>query len=561
MKILGVSCYYHDAAAALIEDGRVIVAAEEERFTRRKHDSGFPRNAIRFCLDYTHTSASEIDAVVFYDKLVKKLERALVCAKPFGDAAAGFLDRQLRNFVHRDSRLKEDLIEAVGRELPVEFCEHHLSHAASTFYTSPFERAAILTVDGVGEWATTALYVGGPDCIEQLMEIRYPNSLGLFYAAITAYLGFEVNEGEYKVMGLASYGEPTYDEPVSKLLTLHTDGSFTNNLEYFCYMYDDTRMFTAKLVELLGPARNPSEAVTERHRNIAASLQKLCENALVNLAKAAHRETGLENLCMAGGVAHNVVANSRLRAESGFRNFSIQPASGDSGCSIGAALQSYRRRAPIRPLERYDTCLGPSFSNDIIEVALKRFGIDYEQFEPGALIERAAQLLNEDFVIGWFQGRMEFGPRALGCRSILANPCNPDMKEILNSRVKFREEFRPFAPAVLEEHAANYFVQSGASPYMLFCPQVHADKKSVIPSVTHVDGTARVQTVSKALNPRFYELIEAFAKRSGVPVVINTSFNIKGEPIVCTPDDAVKCFNGTDIDFLMIGDFIVRKAF
>ena len=561
MKMLGVSFYYHDAAAALIENGRVIVAAEEERFTRRKHDSGFPKNAIRFCLDYTNTSASELKSVVFYEKPIKKLERALVSSKSHGEQAAKLVDRHLRNFVHRESRIREDLLAALGCEVPVEYCEHHLSHAASAFYTSPFERAAILTVDGVGEWATTGLYVGGPNGIEQVKEIHYPNSIGLFYAAMTAYLGFEVNEGEYKVMGLASYGQPTYDEQVSKLLTLHEDGSFTNNLDYFSYTYDETGMFTPKLVDLLGPARDPTEPVTERHMNIAASLQKLCENALVNLTKAAHRQTGLENLCMAGGVAHNVVANSRILAESGFKQIFIQPASGDSGSSIGAALQAYSGHAPISPLELYDTCLGPSFSNEIVEEALKQFGAEYERYAPDALCEQTGRLLNDGFVIGWFQGRMEFGPRALGCRSILASPCRSDMKEILNARVKFREEFRPFAPAILEEYASEYFYQTGNSPYMLFCPKVREDKKDIIPAVTHVDGTARVQTVSKALNARFYAMIEAFAKLSGVPVVINTSFNVKGEPIVCTPVDALKCFYGTDIDFLVIGDFIVRKSF
>lgn len=561
MKILGVSFYYHDSAAALIEDGRVVVAAEEERFTRRKHDNGFPRNAIRFCLDYARVKASELSSVVFYDKPVKKLERALICSKSHGDSAARQLNYHVRSFVHRESRIREDLLATLGCDVPVQYCEHHLSHAASTFYTSPFERAAILTVDGVGEWATTGLYVGGPGGIEQIKEIHYPNSIGLFYAAMTAYLGFEVNEGEYKVMGLASYGKPTYDKEVANLLTLHEDGSFSNNPEYFSYAYDDSRMYTPKLVELLGPARDPSEPVTERHMNVAASLQKLCEKSLVNLAQAAHRETGLENLCMAGGVAHNVVANSRILAESGFRRVSIQPASGDSGSAIGAALQGYRQHAAIPPLDLYDTCLGPSFSNEIIEAALKQFGADYERYEETALYEQTGKLLHEDFILGWFQGRMEFGPRALGCRSILANPCRADMKEILNARIKFREEFRPFAPAVLEEHAREYFEHEGRSPYMLFCPRVREQKRGDIPAVTHVDGTARVQTVSRKMNPRFYAAIEAFAKRSGVPVVVNTSFNVKGEPIVCTPADALKCFYGTDIDFLVIGDFIVRKAF
>jgi carbamoyltransferase len=513
-------------------------------------------------LDYTQTAARDLDLIVYHDKPLKKLQRALTCAKPHGAKAAGHIDSHLRSFVHRESRISEDLAEVLGAEIPLEFSEHHLSHAASVFYTSPFKQAAILTVDGVGEWATTGLYVGGPDGITQIKEIRYPNSIGLLYAAITAYLGFEVNEGEYKVMGLAPYGRPTFDRELSKLMTLHEDGSFTNNMEYFCYTYDETEMFTPKLVELLGPRRAPNEPTTERHMNIAASIQKLCETAVVNLARNARRETGLDALCMAGGVAHNVVANSRLIAESGFSHFHIQPASGDSGCALGAALVAYRKRKPIAPLATaYDTCLGPSFSNEIVEEALQRFGADYKRMDPDALVEKAGELLSKDFVLGWFQGRMEFGPRALGCRSILANPCNPAMKDILNARIKFREDFRPFAPAVLEEHLSEYFEFSGASPYMLFCPKVRLEKKEVIPAITHVDGTARVQSISKDVNPRFYALVAAFAKHTKVPVIVNTSFNVKGEPIVCTPDDALKCFYGTDIDFLAIGDFLVEKAF
>jgi len=561
-KILGVSCYYHDAAAALVEDGRVVVAAEEERFTRRKHDSGFPRNAIRFCLDYTRTSAREVDGVIFYDKPLKKLERALVIAKEYGSVAVEGADWHLRNYVHRESRLTEDLHEVLGAAPPVRFCEHHLSHAASAFYASPFETAAILTVDGVGEWATTGVYVGEGAAIRQLKEIRYPNSLGLYYAAMTAYLGFEVNEGEYKVMGLASYGEPTFDDEVRRLLHLHEDGSFENNLEYFSYAYDEKRMYAQPLIDLLGPPRDPTEPVTERHRNIAASMQKLCEEALINLARSVRDETGLANLCMAGGVAHNVVANSRILEESGFADLWIQPASGDSGGAVGSALYAYHATgAPRRPAADYDTCLGPSFSNEIIEEVLRDFGADYERLEEAELVARTADLISQNLVVGWFQGRMEFGPRALGCRSILANPCEASMKETLNARIKFREQFRPFAPAALEEFAGEYFEHQGASPFMLYCPRVRPDKTSVIPAVTHVDGTARVQTVSRTMNPRFHALIEAFRQRSGVPVVINTSFNVKGEPIVCTPSDALKCFYGTDIDALAIGDFIVWKSF
>jgi carbamoyltransferase len=561
-KILGVSCYYHDAAAALIEDGRVIVAAEEERFTRRKHDSGLPRNAIRFCLDYTQTSPEALDRVVFYDKPLKKLERALQSTKAHGQGESQSVDWHLQNYVHRESRLTDDLHDVIGAAPPVQFCEHHLSHAASAFYMSPFEEAAIVTVDGVGEWATTGVYVGEGAQIRQLKEIRYPHSLGLYYAAMTAYLGFEVNEGEYKVMGLASYGKPSFDQKITQLLRLHQDGSFENNLEYFSYMHDEKRMYTQSLVNLLGPARDPTEPVTDRHRDIAASMQKLCEEALINLARSVREETGLQNLCMAGGVAHNVVANSRILAEGGFTDLWIQPASGDSGGAVGGALYSYHAMGgPRQPAMEYDTCLGPSFSNEIIKEALGDFGAEYELLDEAELVTRTADLINQNLVVGWFQGRMEFGPRALGCRSILANPCQASMKETLNARIKFREEFRPFAPAALEEYANLYFELEGRSPYMLYCPRVRPDKRSVIPAVTHVDGTARVQTVSKTMNPRFHALIEAFRQRSGVPVVINTSFNVKGEPIVCTPSDALKCFYGTDIDALAIGDFIVWKSY
>jgi carbamoyltransferase len=563
VKILGISCYYHDAAAALVCDGRVLAGAEEERFTRRKHDSGFPSNAIRFCLDHIGTHSAEIDLVVFYDKPLKRLERVLVAAHPYGARAEALVERHLSDFVHRESRIPEDVAAIFGRPLPVAFCEHHLSHAASVFYISPFDEAAILTVDGVGEWATTGLYAGSAAGIEQLKEVRYPNSLGLFYATLTAYLGFEVNEGEYKVMGLAAYGRPTFDREIAELLILHEDGSFRNNLDHFAYMYDGERMFTPRLTELLGPPRAEGEPIAERHMNIAASAQRHLEAALLNLARTARHETGMNRLCIAGGVAHNVVANSRVLSEAGFSEVFAHPASGDSGGAIGAALYSYFAQSPgsWRPIREYDTCIGPCYSNDVIRATLDQFGATYEEMQPSELLRQVAQLLQENFILGWFQGRMEFGPRALGCRSILANPCRPETKDVLNQRVKRREEFRPFAPAVLEEYSDEYFDHSGSSPYMLFCPKVRPHKRAVIPAVTHVDSTARVQTVAKSVNPRFYALIAEFHKLSGVPVVVNTSFNVRGEPIVCSPADALKCFYGTEIDFLAIGDFLVSRAF
>lgn len=567
MKILGISCYYHDAAAALLIDGQVVAAAEEERFTRRKHDSRFPVNAANYCLEAAGVRVDDVDAVAFYDKELLKLERALSVASEYPDGSEGIVDRHVRHYVNQGADLPGTLKASIGYEGPVYYSEHHLSHAAAAYDGSGFENAAILTVDGVGEWATTGLYHGHGNTIEQLKEIRYPQSLGMFYATLTAFLGFEVNEGEYKVMGLASYGDPApYRDQVKNLVEMSDDGSFRLNLDYFAYMYDEQAMFSPAMVDLLGEPRVPGAAVTERHMNIAAAMQELTEEAVINLARAAQAETGAPNLCLCGGVAHNVVANTKIAQAGIFQDIFVQPASGDSGSAIGAAYMVHRqltgeRPGPASSGKVYDTCLGPSYGNDEIRVELERRGLDYEELEEDELCAESAKLLSEDFVLGWFQGRMEFGPRALGCRSILGNPANPDMKDILNARVKFREEFRPFAPAVVEERASEFFEWDRPSRYMLFTPDVRDEFRDRLPSITHADGTARVQTVTPELNPRFHKLITRLGEHTEIPVVINTSFNIKGEPIVCTPADAVNCFLGTDIDYLVIGNFIASKPF
>jgi len=562
MNILGLSCYYHDSSACLVRDGLVVAAVDEERFSRRKHDNGFPARAIEWCLRQGGIAGKGLDAVAFYEKPLSKLERALVMAKNGPESSKEIAAWNLRHFMEQSGRLDKAVEDLTGYCRGVSYLEHHLSHAASCFFPSPFENAAILTVDGVGEWATTALYAGTGTSIRKLREIRYPHSLGLLYSAMTAYLGFEVNEGEYKLMGLASYGQPNCVDLFDQLITIHDDGSFRLNQDFFCYTSNREQMFTDSLPALFGtPAQSPGAPSTQRHMDIAASLQKVIERAMVKLAATAKEATGARNLCLAGGVAHNVVANTAIRDSGLFDQVFIQPAAGDSGGSLGAALYTYFHlsQAP-RVFTAPETCFGPAYDDTEIQAILDGMGRDYQQFpDAEALCRHVAKLISHDFIVGWFQGRMEFGPRALGNRSILANPRNAAMKDIVNARVKFREEFRPFAPAVLEERASEYFSLAGDSPFMLFAPMVHADKRSVIPAVTHVDGTARAQTVSASRYPLFHRLISEIDNITGVPVVLNTSFNVKGEPIVCTPTDAVRCFSNSDIDYLAIGNFLVTR--
>lgn len=560
MNLLGISCYYHDGSACIVRDGEIIAAAEEERFTRKKHDNRFPEEAIAFCLAKAGLSIANIDAVCFYEKPLLKLERILACGSTWAAKSLALTRYQLSQSVNERLFLPQVLSDKLGYSGRVMYIDHHLSHAASAYYISNFPSSAILTVDGVGEWATTAQFIADNGVIRKHREIRYPHSLGLLYSAVTAFLGFKVNNDEYKVMGLASYGKPRFRDKIERLITLNDDGSFRLNCEYFSYMYDATRMYSEEFIKLFGQPRIPEAGVTQDHIDLAASVQAVLEDALVRMASVFQKETQQENLCLAGGVALNCVANLRLVRDTAFRNFCIQPASGDGGGSMGAALYGYYSSHTYPAAKpHHSTLLGPEFSNDEVERVLKSKDLDYTRADEQALCRKTADLIYRNQIVGWFQGRMEFGPRALGSRSILANAANPSMKDILNSRVKFREDFRPFAPAVLQEKASEYFDLPFESPYMLFIAPVKSGMGSRIPSVTHTDGTARLQTVSRDDNPRFHRLISEFEALSGIPVVINTSFNIRGEPIVCTPQDAINCFLKTDIDYLIINDFIVAK--
>ena len=561
MIILGISYNYHDAAACLVRDGLPIAAAEEERFSRQKHDVRFPEHAIAYCLSVAGIEPADLDGIAFYEKPARKLERALQIGKQYGPCSSASVAAQFPLLINEGMSVELTVRERLNFHGPVYFSEHHLSHAASAFFVSPFEEAAIITVDGVGEWATCAQFAGCSASIEKLREIHYPHSLGLLYSTLTAFLGFKVNDDEYKVMGLASYGKPRFRAEFDQLVELHSDGSFSLSLPYFTYMYDSERMYGAELQRLLGPPRRSGEPIEERHRDIAASLQAVTEDAMVALARSCRSQVASANLCLAGGVAYNCVANSKVVESSGFKRIFIQPAAGDNGAALGAALWASHEvlSLPRHPSE-HNTLLGPVFGETEILERLNAFDVRFTRLDEDALCRRVASLIHNDLIVGWFQGRMEFGPRALGGRSILGNPCSPDMKDILNARVKFREEFRPFAPAVIEEAASKYFQLDGPSPFMLLAPRVHPERAAEIPSVAHVDCTARVQTVSAIRQPLFHRLLKSFAELSGVPILINTSFNVQGEPIVCTPDDAIKCFLGTDIDFLAIGPFLVSKV-
>ncbi|MBU0552641.1 hypothetical protein KKF91_07085 [Myxococcota bacterium] len=563
MNVLGISCDFHDAAAALVVDGRVVAASEEERFTRRKHDASFPTHAAQGCLRQAGLTAADLDLVCFYEKPLLKLERALVMGAAFGAEAR--LTRQLTEIMAGRLDIPGALKAALGYTGRVQYTEHHLAHAASAYYGAGWERAAVLTIDGVGEWATTGLYLGEGRDLHKLNEIRYPHSLGLFYSTMTAYLGFKVNNDEYKVMGLASYGQPRYIEALSELIELYEDGSVRLNLDYFEFHLNSERMYSDKLIERFGPPRVPESEIHDLHRDLAASTQEILERGVLGMARAAHARVGGEALCMAGGVALNCVANARLQREGPFKHIWVQPAAGDGGGALGAALYAWHHavsaeESAARRAEgaRYSTLLGPSWSDEEIRAVLDAEGADYTPLEGEALYTRTAALLAEDQIIGWYQGRMEYGPRALGNRSILANPMNPEMKDILNARVKFREDFRPFAPAVRVEDVGAWF-EGGESPFMLFAPAVKPGVGARLPSITHVDGTARVQTVHPEDNPRFHRLLSVWGERTGVPVLINTSFNVRGEPIVCSPADAYRCFLRTDIDFLVMGRFLVEK--
>lgn len=561
MKILGISCFYHDAAACLLDEGRVVAAAQEERFTRKKHDWEFPKNSIRYCLEAGGISIGQLDAIAFYDKPFVKFERILhnyISTWPLG--MISFLNAippWLKQKIWTSHLIQKEL----DSQAPLYFSEHHLSHAASTFYASGFEEAAILTVDGVGEWATTSLAKGEGLDIKILQEIHYPHSLGLLYSAFTYFLGFKVNSGEYKVMGLAPYGRPRFYQTIlDHLIDLRPDGSFKLNQKYFAYTYG-MRMTGGPFAKLFGTKpRNPETPLGEIHFDLAASIQKVCDEAMLRMARQVHQVTKSNRLCLAGGVALNCVSNGKILREGPFREIFIQPAAGDAGGAYGAA--SFVSHALYREprLPHWDHAfIGPNFKEEEAEEVLNREGAVYEKLEREALLQKTAQAIAGKKVVGWVQGRMEFGPRALGHRSILADPRDPKMKDVVNQKIKFRETFRPFAPTVLEEECPNYFDLDRESPFMLLVAPVRGDRR-VIPSVTHRDGSARIQTVNEKQDKLYCDLIREFSRLTGVPVIINTSFNVRGEPMVCTPSEAWRCFMRTQMDVLVVGPFYLEKT-
>ncbi len=561
MKILGISCFYHDAAACLLDGGRVVAACQEERLSRKKHDWDFPRRAIRYCLEEGGLKAGELDAVGFYDKPFIKFERILetyIATWPKGWAS--FL-KALPLWVKQKIWMSHLIRKELNYEGALYFGEHHLSHAASGFYASGFDEAAILTVDGVGEWATTSIAHGKGLDIDILEEIHFPHSLGLLYSTFTYFLGFKVNSGEYKVMGLAPYGRPRfYDLILEKLIDLREDGSFKLNQSYFTYTYG-LKMAGERFAKLFGISpRSYETPLEEIHFDIAASIQKVCDEAMLRMARHAYELTKSRRLCLAGGVALNCVSNGRILRDGPFKEIFIQPAAGDAGGAYGVAsfISHALLREPRAPRWEH-AFIGPGFSDEEIQRLLDREGAVYERFENGGLIPAVARKIAEGKVVGWVQGRMEFGPRALGHRSILADPRDPKMKDTVNLKIKFRETFRPFAPAVLEEECPNYFQLKEESPFMLLVAPVREDRR-VIPSVTHVDGSARIQTINKNQDGLFYDLIQEFREQTGVPVMINTSFNVRGEPIVCTPEEAWRCFMRTKMDYLLMGPFLLDKS-
>lgn len=594
MLILGISAYYHDSAACLLRDGKIISAAQEERFTRIKHDPDFPANAIEYCLSSQGVRAEEIDYVVFYDKPFLKFERLLETYLAF--APRGFksfrasIPTWIKDKLFQKSTIVRTLETLLSEDIDwhehLLFSEHHMSHAASAFFPSPFEEAAVLTMDGVGEWTTTSLAIGTGNSLEVTQEIQFPHSLGLLYSAFTYYTGFKVNSGEYKVMGLAPYGEPVFADKIKDhLINIKTDGSFHLNMEYFDYCTGLT-MTNNKFNELFdAPPRTPETPISQREMNLASSIQQVCEEVVLRLAKSIKKETGQKNLCLAGGVALNCVANGKLLREQDFENIWIQPAAGDAGGAVGAALGVYHihlgnpRVVQSGTDAMSGTYLGPAFTEVSACKTLDEIGAVYEQCSDAESIDITAQQLADGKAVGWFNGRMEFGPRALGGRSIIADPRSPAMQKQLNLKVKYRESFRPFAPSVLAEDVSDWFELDEASPYMLIVADVHKDKRtamteeqqklfgieklnvsrSEIPSITHVDYSARIQTVHYDTNPRYHSLISKFKKLTGCPLLVNTSFNVRGEPIVCTPEDAFRCFMGTELDVLVIDNVILMK--
>ena len=594
MKILGISAYYHDSAACLVCDGEIVAAAQEERFSRQKHDAGFPASAIAYCLEEAGTRLEQLDCVVFYDKPLVKFERLIETY--IANAPRGFrsflaaMPVWLKEKLYLKSLLKRELAKLAGcrrQALPrLLFAEHHQSHAASAFFPSPFSRAGVLCMDGVGEWATTTAWLGEGNRLTPLWQIDFPHSLGLMYSAFTYFTGFKVNSGEYKLMGLAPYGEPRYVDLIrDNLIDIKPDGTFRLQMDYFDYA-TGLRMTNARFSALFGRSpRAPESPLTQDEMDIAASIQQVTEEIVLKVADTICREANVDNLCLAGGVALNCVANGRLQREGAFQNLWIQPAAGDAGGALGCALAAWYQYAD-QPREMNGTMdamqgsyLGPRFGSDQIARELDSLGAVYEVHDEGRLSPLLADLLDQGKVLGWFQGRMEFGPRALGARSIIGDPRKPDMQTVMNLKIKYRESFRPFAPAVLAERASDYFEQAEPSPYMLIVSNVCEDQRhpttaedqklfgidklkrvrSKISAVTHVDYSARVQTVHRDTNPRFHELLEAFDARTGCGVLVNTSFNVRGEPIVCTPSDAYRCFMRTEMDYLVVENYLLNK--
>ncbi|MEQ1802086.1 MAG: carbamoyltransferase [Gammaproteobacteria bacterium] len=595
VHILGLSAYYHDSAAAILRDGQVVAAAQEERFTRKKHDAGFPREAITYGLAEAGIRLQDLHSVVFYDKPLVKFERLLETYLSY--APNGFrsfvaaMPVWLKEKLYLKATLKRELAQLAGcgqKDLPpLLFAGHHQSHAASAFYFSPFDRAAVLCLDGVGEWATTSTWVGNGRELKPLWEIDFPHSLGLLYSAFTYFTGFRVNSGEYKLMGLAPYGQPVYEDTIREhLIDLKDDGTFRLDMQYFNYCTGLT-MTNDRFAALFGgPPRAAESPVTQREMDIAASIQKVTEDVVLRLARTVHRETGEQNLCLAGGVALNCVANGRLVREGPFRQVWVQPAAGDAGGALGAAsivwheyLGRERGRSDGRD-HMHGSYLGPGYAADEVRRQLDAAGAVYQELADAELMPRLARILGEENVVGWVQGRMEFGPRALGGRSILGDPRSAKMQSVMNLKIKYRESFRPFAPAVLASRVSDYFVQEGPSPYMLVVAPVREElrmpltpeeeqlfgveklklKRSTLPAITHVDYSARVQTVHPETNPRFHQLLQAFEAQTGCAVLVNTSFNVRGEPIVCTPADAYRCFMRTEMDYLVVENFLMAKS-
>jgi carbamoyltransferase len=593
MYILGISAFYHDSAACLLKNGEIIAAAQEERFTRIKHDPSFPQNAIKYCLKEANIKSEKIDNIVFYEKPFLKFERLIETYLAF--APKGFVSflksipLWIKEKLFQKIFIIKELNELFGKKTNwserLLFSEHHLSHAASAYYPSPFKSAAVLSIDGVGEWTTTSLAIGIDGELNILKEIKFPHSIGLLYSSFTYYLGFKVNSGEYKVMGLAPYGEPCYADLIKeKLIKISDDGSFQIDMSYFNYATGMT-MINDKFETLFGgPARTPESKLSERHMNLAASIQRVTEEIVIKISKDVARETGQKNLCLAGGVALNCVVNGVLLKEKIFENIWIQPAAGDAGGALGAALGVWylhyknKRSFSYKRDAMKGSFLGPEFSKNEIETELKACGAVYKKMLETELIDNVVNLLREQKIIGWMQGRMEFGPRALGGRSIIADPRSPKIQKQINLKVKYRESFRPFAPSILREHVSEWFELNTDSPYMLLVANIKKGKRivaseerilfgfeklqvphSLVPAITHIDYSSRIQTVHKDTNPRYYSIISKFKEKTGCPILVNTSFNVRGEPIICTPKDAFSCFMGTDLDVLVVGDYLLLK--